>query len=163
MSSPSSVCRVCKEPSQFLCSKCKDAAYCSVSCQAEEWRGVHRKECFMKTDPFQQYQKQYPDHLMLALHDVSCQPDKFLILQKTAYELRTLEQIEIQLKPFPKFLATVKENHAQQDGNVSVFILKGEPKNNQVEQTSEKGEFYRLPSNKIQNFATVALMRAHLI
>ena len=38
-------CRVCgKEGKMLLCSKCKNAKYCSKDCQVQDWK-VHKKDC----------------------------------------------------------------------------------------------------------------------
>src|SRR5689334_6850471 len=33
------------------CSRCKQAAYCSVACQREHWRNGHRDDCKPQTEP----------------------------------------------------------------------------------------------------------------
>ncbi|KAI9907953.1 hypothetical protein PsorP6_003808 [Peronosclerospora sorghi] len=38
-------CRVCKESSTLVCSRCKDARYCGSDCQKQDWKTSHKQKC----------------------------------------------------------------------------------------------------------------------
>ena len=45
------MCDNCKKELDALkvCSKCKVSKYCSVECQTEDWKNVHKTKCFDRT------------------------------------------------------------------------------------------------------------------
>ena len=43
------VCENCKKSSKVLCSRCKEASYCSVECQVTHWTKEHHKSCLLTT------------------------------------------------------------------------------------------------------------------
>ena len=152
MSEVKSLCTSCNATAaNFTCSKCQFPHYCSRQCQLAHWP-IHKEECKVWSDPFQNYQKRYPEHFMWALHEVSMESTKFLILQNGTYELRSLEQIAAHLQEkSPLFFQDVKAQHTSADGKVSVFILK-----NEKGKEKQTGDFYRLPAN-ILNLTTTSL------
>ncbi|KAK7026156.1 hypothetical protein R3P38DRAFT_2946666 [Favolaschia claudopus] len=38
------VCNLCRDPATLKCARCK-LSYCSKTCQAKDWKGVHKTEC----------------------------------------------------------------------------------------------------------------------
>uniref|UniRef100_A0AAV1V2F2 MYND-type domain-containing protein n=1 Tax=Peronospora matthiolae TaxID=2874970 RepID=A0AAV1V2F2_9STRA len=38
-------CRVCKEPSTLMCSRCKAVRYCGIDCQKQAWKTSHKQRC----------------------------------------------------------------------------------------------------------------------
>ncbi|CAI5741859.1 unnamed protein product [Hyaloperonospora brassicae] len=38
-------CRVCKEPSTLVCSRCKTVRYCGIDCQKQGWKSSHKDRC----------------------------------------------------------------------------------------------------------------------
>jgi hypothetical protein len=38
-------CRVCKEPSTLVCSRCKAVRYCGAECQKKDWKLSHKQKC----------------------------------------------------------------------------------------------------------------------
>ncbi|CAH0473349.1 unnamed protein product [Peronospora belbahrii] len=38
-------CRVCKDPSVLVCSRCKAVRYCGAGCQKQDWKICHKQKC----------------------------------------------------------------------------------------------------------------------